>query len=117
MPLSFLLCSLKLLAQTPQDAPERIEPLPGPSVRTWAAAQHWGGALAIDIDIRGRVWALQVGDGVSVSVMDDSDGDGSCDAVRVYRQWPDAKSAGGLAVLGERVFASVDGRIGGLSDS
>jgi hypothetical protein len=117
MPLSFLVCSLTLLAQTPQDAPERFETLPGLAVRTWAPAEHAGGALAIDIDIRGRIWALQVRDGVRVSILDDSDGDGSCDAVRVYRQWSDAKSAGGLAVLGERVFASVDGRIVGLSDS
>jgi hypothetical protein len=117
MPLPFLLCSLTLLAQTPQDAPERFETLPGLAVRTWAAAAHAGGALAIDIDIRGRIWALQVRDGVRVSILEDADGDGGCDSVRVYRQWSDAKSAGGLAVLGERVFASVDGRIVGLSDS
>jgi hypothetical protein len=117
MVLSLVPLSFALLLQTPQAAPERFETPPGLAVRTWAGAEHAGGAVALDIDIRGRVWVLRVGDGVSVSILEDTDGDGASDSVQQYRRWSDAKSASGLAVLGERVFASVDGRIVALSDS
>ncbi len=112
VPLSFA-----LLAQVPEAPQEGFETLPGLAVRTWAGAEQASGVVAIDTDIRGRVWALRVGDGVRVSILEDTDGDGASDSVKEYRRWSDAKSASGLAVLGERVFASVDGRIVALADS
>src|SRR5688572_27940629 len=112
VPLSFA-----LLAQAPQAPQERFETLPGLAVRTWAGAEQASGVVAIDIDIRGRVWVLRVGDGVRVSILEDTDGDGACDSLEEYQRWSDAKSASGLAVLGERVFACVDGRVVALADS
>ena len=70
----------------------------------------------LDVDARGRVWVCEVmnyrghngkrPEGDRILILEDTDGDGQADSVKVYYQGRDVDSAMGICVLGNRVIVS-----------
>jgi len=86
----------------------------------WAAEPLLVNPTNIDIDERGRVWALEAinyrrhlkdepdltDQGDSIIILEDTDGDGRADSRKVFDQNMDIRSPLGIAVLGDKVYIS-----------
>ena len=93
----------------------------GLEVTLWAESPRLFNPTAIDVDARGRIWVVEGvnyrkwdgnnpgrehREGDRVVILEDTDGDGTCDTSRVFVQDADLTSPLGIAVLGERVYVS-----------
>jgi putative membrane-bound dehydrogenase-like protein len=75
----------------------------------------------LDVDHRGRVWVCEVvnyrghdgkrPEGDRILILEDEDGDGKADSVKVFYQGRDIDSAMGIAVLGSMVIVSASPHI------
>lgn len=112
-----------VLAFLPQAASELaldFEVADGLEVTLWAESPQLFNPTALDVDERGRVWVTEAVNyrlwnnpgakgrraGDRVVVLEDTDGDGSCDSSRVFAQDPELVAPLGICVLGERVLVS-----------
>jgi len=114
-----------LLVATVQDGPadltERFVVADGLEVTLWAESPQLFNPTAMDVDARGRVWVAEAvnyrrwdgrnpgrehAGGDRVVILEDTDGDGSADASKVFVQDPELVAPLGICVLGERVFVS-----------
>lgn len=90
-------------------------------VRTWALTPQLFNPTNIDIDARGRIWvaeavnyretihplrALKHPAGDRVMILEDTDGDGTCDSSKTFVQEKDLTAPLGVAVLGNKVVVS-----------
>lgn len=104
-----------------RDLGERFETAAGLSVTLWAESPHLYNPTAIDVDARGRIWVAEAVNyrkwngrnpglgfegGDRIVILEDTNGDGTCDASKVFVQDPDLVAPLGIAVLGERVIVS-----------
>jgi putative membrane-bound dehydrogenase-like protein len=75
----------------------------------------------IDIDHRGRIWACEVvnyrghngerPEGDRILILEDTDGDGVCEDIKVFYQGRDVDSAMGICVLGNQVIVSASPKV------
>jgi putative membrane-bound dehydrogenase-like protein len=113
-----LAAALLTLAPAAQEliVPEGLE------ATVWARSPQLFNPTCIDVDARGRIWVAEGANyrrfndggqprrlhegGDRIVVLEDTDGDGRCDASKVFAQDPELVAPLGLAVLGSRVFVS-----------
>ena len=91
-------------------------------VRLWAESPMFFNPTNIDVDARGRVWVAEAVNyrrfntakldplahpqGDRILILEDANGDGSADSVKVFVQDKDLQAPLGLAVIGNRVVVS-----------
>src|SRR5678815_5800667 len=90
-------------------------------ITLWAESPMFFNPTNIDVDARGRIWvaeavnyretikrqnALKSPEGDRIMILEDTDGDGTCDSSKVFVQDKDLVAPLGVAVLGNRVFVS-----------
>jgi putative membrane-bound dehydrogenase-like protein len=117
----FLLFSLFLQSPEPRDLGADFTLPEGLAVTLWAESPHLFNPAAIDVDERGRIWVaeavnyrtwggrnpgLRHPEGDRVVVLEDTDGDGACDASHVFVQDPDLVAPLGIAVIAGKVYVS-----------
>lgn len=100
----------------PGDALQTMTVADGLEVITFAADPEIVSITNIDVDHRGRVWACECvnyrsnngrrPEGDRILILEDEDGDGTCDTQKVFYQGRDIDIAMGLCVLGNRVIVS-----------
>ncbi|MEM9379116.1 MAG: PVC-type heme-binding CxxCH protein [Planctomycetota bacterium] len=119
--LPVLLLPGPLLAAPQADLAATFELPEGLEVELWAESPDTYNPTAIDIDARGRLWVAEAVNyrqwggrnpgkhfdaGDRIVVLEDTDGDGACDASRVFVQDPDLTAPLGIALVGDRVYVS-----------
>jgi hypothetical protein len=114
MLLTLSLCLLQ--ARDRADAPpaELSTALSAPAgvrVSVWSPPGALNAARSLDADLAGRVWVLEHSSETRLVVLEDGDADGTAEKQRVALALPDTRSAGTIAVLGERVHATLDGQL------
>lgn len=87
----------------------------------WAESPHVRNPTSIDVDYRGRVWVAQslgyrpgvngcdeceTAAGGAIVILEDTDGNGTCDSSKTFIDDPELKSPLGVAVLGNEVVVS-----------
>ncbi len=106
--------------QTPPQTMKGMKTVPGLEATLWAAGPDVINPTNIDVDARGRVWALEGvnyrrvlkgekdyrGQGDRIVILEDTDGDGKADKQKVFVQEPALRSPLGIAVLGDKVIVS-----------
>src|SRR5437773_3253022 len=117
----FLFSGVLVLAQeTGQQATHHFKTAPDLEVKLWAAEPMLENPTNIDIDERGRIWVLEAvnyrrqlkhlkdyrPNGDRILILEDTDGDGKADKVKVFDQNPALRSPLGIAVLGNKVIIS-----------
>src|SRR5437867_7752721 len=111
-----LFCAfLTALAQkAPQQAIHHFTAASGLEVKLWAAEPMFENPTNIDIDERGRIWVLEAvnyrrklrhlkdyrANGDRILILEDTDGDGKADKVKIFDQNPALRSPLGITVLG-----------------
>ncbi|MBK7875358.1 MAG: DUF1080 domain-containing protein [Planctomycetes bacterium] len=90
-------------------------------VSLWAESPALYNPTAIDVDAKGRVWVTEAVNyrqwrgrnagkhfdaGDRVVILEDTDGDGRCDASKVFAQEQDLVAPLGIAVIGNKVYVS-----------
>jgi putative membrane-bound dehydrogenase-like protein len=100
----------------PANAVANLDIYPGLSATLFASEPVLTNPTNIDIDARGRVWVCDVMNyrghnglrpaGDRILILEDTDGDGKMDRVKVFYQGRDVDSAMGICVLGNRVIVS-----------
>jgi putative membrane-bound dehydrogenase-like protein len=94
----------------------------GLEVALWAESPLLFNPTNIDVDARGRVWVAEAvnyrsfntakldplthADGDRILILEDTNGNGRADSVKVFVQDPDLRAPLGLAVIGNRVIVS-----------
>ena len=121
MGLTPLLCAPLLEAQTtPEDTVAGLRVADGLEITLWAAEPDVINPTNLDIDERGRIWITEAvnyrrhlfqqpdyrDEGDRITILEDTDGDGRADKVKVFDQDPRLRSPLGIAVLGDRVIVS-----------
>ena len=116
-----LLCPPPLESQTtPQDTVASLRVADGLEITLWAAEPDVINPTNLDIDERGRIWITEAvnyrrrlfqqadyrDEGDRITILEDTDGDGRADKVKVFDQDPRLRSPLGIAVLGDRVIVS-----------
>ncbi len=117
-----LVLSLALLSvcSYPPGPAEGFTVVDGLELTMWAAEPDLVNPTNIDIDERGRVWALEAvnyrrhlkdepdltDQGDTIVILEDTDGDGRADSRKVFDQNLDIRSPLGIAVLGDKVYIS-----------
>ena len=119
-----LLLAAPLLAQdaSPGDSLLSSFEVPeGLDATLWAESPSLFNPTAMDVDARGRVWVTEAVNyrqwggrnpgkhfdgGDRVVILEDTDGDGVCDASKVFVQDPDLTAPLGIAVVGDRIYVS-----------
>jgi putative membrane-bound dehydrogenase-like protein len=116
-----LLCSAHVPAQElPRKAIHNFKAASGLEVTLWASEPMFENPTNIDIDERGRIWVLEAVNyrrqlrhikdyrpkGDRILILEDSDGDGKADKVKIFDQNPALRSPLGIAVLGNKVIVS-----------
>ncbi len=119
-----LLLAAPLLAQdaSPGDSLLGSFEVPeGLDATLWAESPSLFNPTAMDVDARGRVWVTEAVNyrqwggrnpgkhfdgGDRVVILEDTDGDGVCDASKVFVQDPDLTAPLGIAVVGDRIYVS-----------
>src|SRR6185436_874460 len=116
-----LLCSGQVPAQElPQKALHHFKAASGLEVTLWASEPMFENPTNIDIDERGRIWVLEAvnyrrqlrhikdyrPNGDRILILEDTDGDGKADKVKIFDQNPALRSPLGIAVLGNKVIVS-----------
>ena len=116
-----LLLALALSGCSPLPPPaEGFRVADGLELTLWAAEPDLVNPTNIDIDERGRVWALEsvnyraqlkgredlVPEGDRIVILEDVDGDGRADSRKVFDQRPELRAPLGIAVLGDKVYVS-----------
>ena len=111
---------------TTEPAPERTPPdtelfLPEDlEVTLWAESPMLHNPTNLDVDAKGRVWVAEAvnyrdfnnknlplqDQGDRIVILEDTDGDGTADASKVFVQDPDLRAPLGLAVIGNQVIVS-----------
>jgi putative membrane-bound dehydrogenase-like protein len=93
---------------------------PGLEVTLWASEPAISNPTNIAVDERGRVWVLEAvnyrrlsrnqpdlrPEGDRIVILEDTNGDGTADATKVFDQGPHIRAPLGIAVLGDRVIVS-----------
>ena len=111
-----------LSQQTPNQTTKGLKAADGLEVMLWAAEPDVVNPTNIDIDSRGRIWVaegvnyrLTLGGrrrndyrpaGDRITILEDTDGDGKADKVKVFLQDQSLRSPLGIAVLGDKVIVS-----------
>ena len=112
--------SLSLGCSSAPGPAEGFTVVDGLELTLWAAEPDLVNPTNIDIDERGRVWALEAvnyrrhlkdepdltDQGDSIVILEDTDGDGRADSRKVFDQNLDIRSPLGIAVLGDKVYVS-----------
>ena len=124
VPLVVLLCGLLLtqLTTRPRALGESFVLPDDLEVTLWAESPMFFNPTNIDIDVRGRVWVAEAVNyrgfnngrhdplthpaGDRILILEDTNGDGSADSVKVFVQDTDLRAPLGLAVVGDRVIVS-----------
>jgi putative membrane-bound dehydrogenase-like protein len=115
----FTPCCL-LAQQTSAQSLKGLKAAPGIEITLWASEPDLFNPTNIDVDERGRVWVLEGvnyrrqlrnekdyrANGDRILILEDTDGDGRADKVKVFDQAPALRSPLGIAVLGNRVVIS-----------
>ena len=116
-----LLCPPPLESQTtPEDTVAGLRVADGLEITLWAAEPDVINPTNLDIDERGRIWITEAvnyrrhlfeqpdyrDEGDRITILEDTDGDGRVDKVKVFDQDPRLRSPLGIAVLGDRVIVS-----------
>ena len=116
-----VLCPPPLEAQTtPEDTVAGLRVADGLEITLWAAEPDVINPTNLDIDERGRIWITEAvnyrthrfqqpdhrDEGDRITILEDTDGDGTVDKVKVFDQDPRLRSPLGIAVLGDRVIVS-----------
>src|SRR5947208_14168420 len=118
-----VLAGRKMLSQqTPDQTTKGLKAAEGLEVTLWAAEPDVVNPTNIDIDSRGRIWVaegvnyrLTLGGrrrndyrpaGDRITILEDTDGDGKADKVKVFLQDQSLRSPLGIAVLGDKVIVS-----------
>ena len=132
MRLSALLITLSCLLLLTVSARAQEEPRPagldiseGLEITLFASEDQIFSPASIDIDERGRLWVLETVNyrkktregGDRVLILEDRDGDGKCEAPKVFYQGHDIDGGHGICVLGNQVIVSVSDRILRLTDT
>jgi len=108
--------------QTPAQTTSGLMAADGLEVRLWAAEPDVINPTNIDIDSRGRIWVVEgvnyrltlgghkkadyrpAGD--RITILEDSDGDGRADKIKVFAQDQSLRTPLGISVLGDKVIVS-----------
>ncbi len=116
-----LLLAPGVAAQATRDLSAEFAVPEGLEVTLWAESPRFFNPTNIDIDARGRIWVtegvnyrkkherqgfLKHPEGDRVMILEDADGDGACDASKVFVQDPELLVPLGVGVLGSRVVVS-----------
>jgi len=113
MLLLFSLCLFQTpdrAAAAPAEHSTSLRAPAGVRVSAWSPPGALHTPHSLDADLAGRVWVLDAASGTRLVVLEDGDADGTAEKQRVALALPDTRSAGTLAVLGERVHATLDGQ-------
>ncbi len=111
---------LLLSQQTPQQTLRGLKAADGLEVTLWASEPDVINPTNIDVDARGRLWVTEGvnyrrtlwgkpdirKNGDRIVILEDTDGDGKADKVKVFAQDPSLRSPLGIAVLGDKVIVS-----------
>lgn len=112
-----LLTSLPASAQLdPDEALKSLVVADGLEISLFAAEPDLRNPTSIDVDAQGRVWVLEAANyrlfnqsiedekGDRIRILEDTNGDGSCDKATTFYQDPSLQAPLGIAVLGDRVY-------------
>jgi putative membrane-bound dehydrogenase-like protein len=111
---------LLLSQQTPQQTLRGLKAADGLELTLWASEPDVINPTNIDVDARGRIWATEAvnyrrtlwgkpdirKNGDRIVILEDTNGDGKADKVKVFLQDPSLRSPLGIAVLGNKVIVS-----------
>jgi hypothetical protein len=114
MLLLFSLCLFQTpdpAAAAPAELSTSLRAPAGVRVSAWSPPGALHTPHSLDADLAGRVWVLDAASGTRLVVLEDGDADGTAEKHRVALALPDTRSAGTLAVLGERVHATLNGQL------
>ena len=114
MLLLFSLCLFQTpdpAAAAPAELSTSLRAPAGVRVSAWSPPGALHTPHSLDADLAGRVWVLDAASGTRLVVLEDGDADGTAEKQRVALALPDTRSAGTLAVLGERVHAPLNGQL------
>lgn len=101
---------------SPEESLAQLRTAPGLDVSLFAAEPDLVNPTMIDVDAQGRVWVCEAAnyrlfnqketraEGDRIRVLEDTDGDGTCDKATTFYQDPSLQSPMGIAVLGDRVY-------------
>ncbi|HEV8131792.1 MAG TPA: PVC-type heme-binding CxxCH protein, partial [Acidobacteriota bacterium] len=106
--------------QTPQQTTRGLKAADGLELTLWASEPDLINPTNIDIDARGRVWVAEAvnyrrtlwgkpdirTNGDRIVILEDTDGDGKADKVKIFAQDASLRSPLGIAVLGDKVIVS-----------
>lgn len=124
LPATLALGLLLLEPLTPQQSPgetvKQLRTAPGLEITLWAAEPDVLNPTNMDIDERGRIWITEAvnyrrrlhqepdyrEEGDRITILEDTNGDGRADRVKVFAQDPSLRSPLGIAVLGNKVLVS-----------
>lgn len=125
-----VLFAVALLAQgpaSPTSSDSTVDPVaslridPALEVRLWAQSPQLFNPTAIDVDARGRVWVAEAVNyrqwrgrnpglhhdaGDRIVILEDSDGDGTCDRAKTFVQESELVAPLGICVVGSQVIVS-----------
>ncbi len=100
----------------PQEALARMKVADGFEVSLFASEPDLWNPTSMDVDARGRVWIAEAVNyrlfnqprtaelGDRIRILEDTDGDGTCDKATTFYQDPTLQAPMGIAVLGSRVY-------------
>jgi len=125
--LSFLSPEPSLAQLTPVEALADLEVYEGLEVTLFASEPMILSPTNLDIDHRGRVWICEVvnyhrnrgrrPEGDRILILEDRDGDGRADDVKVFHQGTSIDSAMGICVLGNRVVVTASPNVFVFTDT
>ena len=102
--------------RAPESAVSGLDVAEGLAATLFASEPHVLNLTNIDVDPKGRVWACEVmnyrkhlgtrPEGDRILILEDTDGDGTCDKTKVFYQGTDVDSAIGIGVFGNKVVVS-----------
>src|SRR5262245_4246728 len=99
----------------PDEVDKTFSVAAGLALRTWAHEPHIVNPTSIDIDERGRVWAVQAvnyvksklaPEGDRIVILEDTKGNGVCDSAKVFVQDKSLHTPLGICVAGNKVYVS-----------
>jgi len=112
-----LLQSRESAAAPPADLSTRLGAPAGVRVSAWSTPGALNAPCALDCDHAGRVWILDASKETRLVVLEDGDADGTAETQRVAYTLSDKRYSGAVAVLDERVRATLGGQLDEFRDA
>jgi putative membrane-bound dehydrogenase-like protein len=105
----------------PEEAAAALDVFPGLEVQLFAHEPMVVNPTDMDIDARGRIWVTEgvnyrqwkglKPEGDRIVILEDNDGDGRAERLKVFYQDPSVNAALGICVLGKHVIVSCSPRV------